>query len=118
MKASIRKHFRLTGHRLRVTRLALGISEKEAAEAHGVTLATYLKYEAGGYQRGCQPCCRFAKKYRVSLDWLMAGDAGDIKPHLSEEAVGKIAILPVMGSEARRRLATLHLLIDNARFPA
>lgn len=114
MKASTRKYFRLSGHRLHVTRLVLGITEKEAAAAFGVLLETYRRYEAGAYQKTGTPLLRFAKKYRVSLDWLIAGDAGQIKPHLSEEAPGKIAILPVMGSDSRRRLAASHLSIENA----
>ena len=33
--------YRAAGHRLRVTRLTLGVTELEAAAAHGVTLRTY-----------------------------------------------------------------------------
>jgi hypothetical protein len=43
--------YRAAGHRLRVTRLTLGITESEAPAAHGVTLRTYRKWEAGHPQR-------------------------------------------------------------------
>ena len=39
---------RAFGHRLRVTRLALGITEAEAAKAAGRSVATWRKYEATG----------------------------------------------------------------------
>jgi transcriptional regulator with XRE-family HTH domain len=64
------------GHRLRVTRLTLRLSEQECAKAHGVTLATYRKWEAGGEQRGNDGTLRFARKFNISLDWLISGDAG------------------------------------------
>jgi transcriptional regulator with XRE-family HTH domain len=35
------------GHRLRVTRIAFGISEQEVADILGVSLPTYRKYERG-----------------------------------------------------------------------
>jgi transcriptional regulator with XRE-family HTH domain len=41
------KQDRQFGRRLRVARIALGISEQEAADAHGITLATYRRREAG-----------------------------------------------------------------------
>jgi Helix-turn-helix len=47
------EYWRQYGVRLRTTRLALGISEKEAASAYQVTLRTYRRYENGQRQRGC-----------------------------------------------------------------
>jgi transcriptional regulator with XRE-family HTH domain len=41
------KQDRQFGRRLRVARIALGISGQEAADAHGITLATYRRREAG-----------------------------------------------------------------------
>jgi transcriptional regulator with XRE-family HTH domain len=38
------------GRRFRVARLVLGLTEQEAADAYGVTLRTYRKWEAGGQQ--------------------------------------------------------------------
>jgi len=88
-----------TGHRLRVTRLALGITEREAAAASGVTVRTYRRWEAGGYPRGTG-LRDFAARYDVSMDWLLFGGAATIRPHLAKRAGGKLAILPVRRPEA------------------
>jgi transcriptional regulator with XRE-family HTH domain len=98
----IRKFWRLHGHRLRVTRLALGISEAEAAEAYGVTVPTYRKWERGGRERG-GGFLKFSKRYDVNLDWLYMGDASLVGDHLSKGAKGKVAILPVKGPRAREK---------------
>ena len=55
------------GHRLRVTRLALGITETEAATVAGRSVDTWRKYEATGKGRCTQAVCRFASHYGVSL---------------------------------------------------
>jgi len=93
--------WRAWGHRLMVTRLALGISEQEAADAYGVTLRTYRGYEAGKRSRG-GGWMDFAEKYDVSIDWLCSGDPGYLRPHLTKGTRGKIAILPAMSSRQRR----------------
>ncbi len=44
----------------------------------------------------------------ISLDWLLVGDGVNLKPHLTKQAPGKIALLPVMTREHReRRLAAV-----------
>ena len=92
--------WRAVGHRMRVTRLALGMTEQQAADGWGVTLRTYRRYEAGGRQISAVPPCKFAQKYDVSLDWLFDGDATTTKRHLAVGA-GKIAILPVTSPKLR-----------------
>ena len=89
-------------HRLRVTRIALNITEAEAAEAHGVRLATYRKWEAGGRPHSIGPMLRFMEKFDVSADWLVAGEGFGIRSHLT---TGKVAILPFTGPHRRRSLA-------------
>jgi transcriptional regulator with XRE-family HTH domain len=81
------------GHRLRITRLALGITEQEAADAAGSTVRTWRKWEAGGFS-GCLKIVDFAGKFDVSLDWLVDGDTARVRDHLVKHANGKIAILP------------------------
>ena len=44
---STKRYDRAYGRRLRLTRIALDITEAEAAAAHGVTLRTYRRWEAG-----------------------------------------------------------------------
>jgi transcriptional regulator with XRE-family HTH domain len=96
--------WRTVGHRMRVTRIVLGLSEQQAADAYGITLQTYRKYEAGHPQRGTQPAHRFASKYSVPSDWLYDGEAGRIGQHLAKSAKGKVAILPTLSPEQRQRL--------------
>src|ERR1700677_60526 len=92
-----RKEWLAVGHRMRVTRMVLGITEQEAASGFGVSLRTYRGYEAGRRQRSAQPACKFARQFDVSLDWLLAGEAAMISRHL---AVGtaRVAILPAGGA--------------------
>ena len=51
-------------------------------------------YEAGGREPG-GGWIRFAEKYGVSLDWLVAGDARNLRKHLTHPRWSKVAILPV-----------------------
>ncbi len=39
------------GARMRILRLALGLTEAQAAEAYGISLATYRRYEDGAPMR-------------------------------------------------------------------
>jgi transcriptional regulator with XRE-family HTH domain len=91
------------GRRLRVARLALGVTEKEAASAATVTLRTWRKWESGAVPRGnIFKLVSFADKYDVSLDWLITGDGAGVGNHLARSARGKIAILPAAGLWRRR----------------
>ncbi len=56
--------------RLREARIALGISEVEAAAAAGRSVLTWRKYEATGKGRCTFAVARFAKHYGVKLDDL------------------------------------------------
>lgn len=91
------------GHRLRVTRIALGISEQEAADAWGVALRTYKGYEAGKPSRE-DGLINFASKYGVSIDWLCGVSGASLPNHLTKNSAGKVAILPTMQPTQRRHL--------------
>ncbi|MGX1107860.1 MULTISPECIES: helix-turn-helix domain-containing protein [Bradyrhizobium] len=88
------------GRRLRVTRLALDISEERAAAGFGVSLRTYRGYEAGRPQRG-NWFLGFAREYDVSLDWLLDGDTSGVRNHLAKCSTGRVAILPAKSSRYR-----------------
>jgi transcriptional regulator with XRE-family HTH domain len=60
--------------RLRVTGRTLGISEREAADAAGVTIATYRKYEKGGRERSSIVFRNFCDELDVSYNWLLTGE--------------------------------------------
>jgi transcriptional regulator with XRE-family HTH domain len=84
---------RARGLRLKVARLALGISDVEAAAACGVSLKTYSGYERGLPQRW-SITLKFAREFNVSIDWLVLGNAANIGIHLAERSAGPVAILP------------------------
>ena len=66
------------GDRLRETRLALDITEAEAADACCITLRTHRRREAGLPFRGWYlGLVSFVSKYDLSYNWLIAG-AGPI----------------------------------------
>jgi transcriptional regulator with XRE-family HTH domain len=66
--------WRAVGHRFRVARIALGMTEEETADACGISLRTYRRYESGGKQRSINPISRFTEKYDVYIDWLLLGE--------------------------------------------
>lgn len=94
------------GHRLRVTRIALGITEAEAAAAHDVTLKTYRRYEEGHQPLGLDGIIKFGDKFDVHLNWLGAGQPDELGSHLTKAAKGKVYILPLI-TASRRELFEL-----------
>jgi transcriptional regulator with XRE-family HTH domain len=90
------------GRRMQVARLALGLSPAEAADAWGLALETYLRWEREGPPRWSHltgKILAFAQKFDVSLDWLLLGDASLVRRHLTK---GNVAILPAKGPLARK----------------
>jgi transcriptional regulator with XRE-family HTH domain len=108
-RRDLRAYWKAYGDRLRLVRLLLGISEEQAADAHGVTVQTYKKWEAGGRQRGASRA-RTSKNYDISIDWLFSGRANLLKKQIAFNPGGKLAILPVTDSEWRQRRRGLHNL--------
>ena len=81
-----RQRWRDQGHRLRVVRIVLDITEQEAADVCGVTLRTYRRYEQGAKQKSIRPVRNFARHFGVSLSWLVDGEG-----ILNSERVGRKA---------------------------
>jgi DNA-binding transcriptional regulator YiaG len=92
------------GARMRILRLALRLTEAQAAEAYGVTLGTYQRYEAGSPMRsGTSKLLRFIERHpAISLDWLLCGDHRNVPRDLSHNTPGRVAILPVSHKPRRR----------------
>jgi hypothetical protein len=88
---------------MRILRLALGLTEAQAADAYGVRLHTYQRYEAGAPMRGgTGRIMRFAERHPdVSLDWLLCGDTRHLPRSLSHHTPGRVAILPVASKVSR-----------------
>ena len=97
-----RQQWRDQGHRLRVVRIVLDITEQEAADVCGVTLRTYRRYEQGAKQKSIRPVRNLVRHYGVSLGWLFDGEGVLNSEHVGRKATGKVAILPVIGSNFRR----------------
>jgi transcriptional regulator with XRE-family HTH domain len=111
---SIAEFNRAVGHRLAVIRAVVGITEIEAARAARITLRTWRKWEAGRGRLSSRAIMHFAHEYRVSLDWLLDGEAGWIGEHLAKRARGKVAILPAGGPRSRAQPPRLNVV----RFPS
>ena len=92
---SERQFWRQVGRRFRIARLALGLTDEQAAAAAGVTVGTWRKWENNGPRRaGHLGPLDFADRFGVSIDWLFRGRGAGIASHLSQHANGVIAILP------------------------
>lgn len=90
-KEKARTWFRDFGHRLRVTRLALGITEVEAAAASLITLRTYRSREAGLPYRGWHDgLSLFVDKYDLSWNWMLAG-AGEMRASAEKARAAEFA---------------------------
>ena len=76
------------GHRIRVTRVMLGLTEEQAAAGFGVTLRTYRRYEAG--RSAENRIVDFARHYDVSFDWLIDGVPEEKSPALKCGAVSEV----------------------------
>src|SRR5690242_2474021 len=80
------------GHRIRVARLALGLSEQEAAARTGMSLRRYRRLENLGTLRS-GPLIAVTHAFDVSIDWVVEGDRFTVRPRLVRTS-GTIAILP------------------------
>jgi transcriptional regulator with XRE-family HTH domain len=98
-----RQQWRDQGHRLHVVRIVLDVTEQEAADVCGVTLRTYRRYEKGAKLKSLRPIRNFARHYGVSLNWLFDGEGILNSERVGRKATGKVAILPVVGPNFRRR---------------
>lgn len=69
------------GHRLRVARIALGLTEEQAAKAAGRDVRTWRKYEATGAGNCTGAILNFVHHYpSLSIDWLLIGRGGRQTP--------------------------------------
>jgi transcriptional regulator with XRE-family HTH domain len=66
------------GQRLKLTRLRLGITEQQAADAAKISLRTWRKFEAGGGGHKTLPIVCFAVHYDLGLNWCFG--VGNLAP--------------------------------------
>lgn len=66
--------YRGFGARIRAARLATGLTEREAAEAIGVTVKRVRQFESGEPFRGGQyHLAKFMRQFEIDPDWLYGG---------------------------------------------
>jgi transcriptional regulator with XRE-family HTH domain len=82
------------GRRLRLARVALGLTEHQAAAAAAVTLQTFRRWEGRRWpHQHWGAVAAFAAAYDVNLDWLLlGGDPGGLGSHLSKRTAGKVVL--------------------------
>lgn len=102
--------------RLKIARLRAGFQHgKDAAESMGVAVSTYLGHENGS--RGIKPdmAARYAKKFKVSEQWLLygTGTAPGSEGDLTAEVVSLFDHLPpIRRAEALGYLRALASISD------
>ena len=99
--------------RLQRARKAAGYEKaSEAITAFGFSEYTYYQHENGTREPGKPLLERYAKAYKVSVDWILRG-AGDMKPPASDpDTADVISIMGKLDEYRRREIA------DFARFKA
>jgi hypothetical protein len=96
--------YRDIGLRLRLIRAVLNISEVEAAAAHGVTVRTYRRYEAGEKQRPSFGWQKFCDLFDIPQSYYLQGVTHSLGQHLSINRGGRISILPAITAHERHML--------------
>jgi transcriptional regulator with XRE-family HTH domain len=94
------------GERLRQARETIGLSVEEASAAFGAAYSTYAAHENGTTAYPLNAAIEYAKRYKVSLDWLVHGGA--------DGPGGKQGQTP----EAALRSALIAFGVDNGDLPA
>lgn len=74
-----------TGRRLRATRMALGLTQKNVYEAIGLNKQTYNNYETGLSRPNIEDGIRIAVRFGFGLQWLYLGDYSGLSYQLAEK---------------------------------
>lgn len=73
-----------TAARLRATRRALGLSQRDAANVAAVSEQRWSNWERGEHLLDLMAAIRFAERFGVTLDWLYRGDPSGLPYALAE----------------------------------
>jgi transcriptional regulator with XRE-family HTH domain len=71
------------GRRLRLTREALRMSQKEFCEAASIAPNTYNQFEQGHRLPSVGKAARLCAAHNLTLDWIYLGDDGNLAAKLS-----------------------------------
>jgi len=67
-------------HRLKATRLALGLNQVEFCKRAGIPTNTYNQYEKAKGRPSLDMALALCAAYKITLDWIYRGDASGL-PH-------------------------------------
>ena len=74
----------LAGKRIRTIRELAGKTQEEVCEALGIDQSTYSKWEAGKRLPNLFAMISFARRFRVSLDFIFLGRQAGVHPGLAD----------------------------------
>jgi transcriptional regulator with XRE-family HTH domain len=80
------------GHRLRVTREALGLSQKTFAARIDVQQTTWSQYEGGHRILPIKVAEQICSKYNCDMNWLYAGDHSNLPRDLRAAIVALLQL--------------------------
>lgn len=67
------------GHRLEVTRQALGLQQNEFCARAKIAPNTYNQYEKGKKRPNIDNAIRLCEAYQLTLDWIFRGDPSGLR---------------------------------------
>lgn len=80
------------GRRLRLTREALRLTQREFSTRAGIAVNTYGQYETGTRLISPARAIELCDQYGLTLDWIYRGEAGDL-PYKLAAAVKALSAL-------------------------
>ena len=72
------------GHRLAITRQAIGLSQVDFARKAGIAANTYNQYETGASRPSLDNAVKICDAHRLSLDWIYLGEPGGLSYALAD----------------------------------
>ncbi len=70
------------GQRIRLTRVAIGVTQRAVAKALGITREAVTQYETGSRFPKWEHAISMCDSWELSLDWIARGDISQISPGL------------------------------------
>lgn len=83
--------------RLRATREALELKQREFAGLAGIAANTYNQWEKGERRPGLDQAIRLADAHRITLDWIYLGDMSGLPLKISVKLPSVMARLLTKG---------------------
>ncbi|WP_442918185.1 helix-turn-helix domain-containing protein [Magnetococcus sp. PR-3] len=82
-----RSQIAAVGDRLRAAREAVGCSQKSVCDSLDAHITTWNKCEKGKRMPGPMVMVRLQARFRISLDWIYAGDPSMLPFSLAEKVM-------------------------------